>query len=306
MRTTRRFERALCVLAFALASSGALAADQPISEAAKQHFVAGVNLLRDPEGARYEEAYREFKTAYAATPSYKILGNIGLCAMKLERDGEAIDAYSKYLEQAADLTAAEKKQIVTDLSTLKSGVVRAVVTVSVEGAMLTDVRVTSKGERITNQYGPVTGTLDLGMRPGHHLVTAKASGVDDQTWEFDVSPGGKEAHTFTMKSASSGVAPSVTPVAPPPTTAAVPPPPPPVSAPTEKVRPTPTGVYVGYGVTGVLVVGGAVTGVLALGKKRAPSSKPRSIPSSMTRNSNSSLATSSIPNHKAAPVLVRV
>jgi len=42
------------------------AADAPITDEARTHFSAGVNLLRDPDGARYEEAYREFKAAYAA------------------------------------------------------------------------------------------------------------------------------------------------------------------------------------------------------------------------------------------------
>ena len=70
-----------------------LAQDVPISDEARAHFTTGVNLLQDPDGARYEEAYREFKEAYAESPSWKILGNLGICAMKLERDSEAISAF---------------------------------------------------------------------------------------------------------------------------------------------------------------------------------------------------------------------
>ena len=69
-------------------SATAASADVPISDAARQHFQAGVNLLQDPDGARYAEAYREFQTAYADSPSWKILSNIGITALKLERDGE--------------------------------------------------------------------------------------------------------------------------------------------------------------------------------------------------------------------------
>ena len=88
------------VVTLAMASLPTAAfADVQITEEARQHFKAGVNLLNDPDGPRYEEAYREFKAAYAASASYKILGNLGLCAMKLERDGEAIDAYEKYLAE---------------------------------------------------------------------------------------------------------------------------------------------------------------------------------------------------------------
>src|SRR4051794_36501980 len=91
---------------------------QEITPEARRHFKAGVNQLQDPDGARYEDAYREFKAAYAASSSPKILGNLGLCAMKLERDGEAIDAYSRYLREVSDTDADERAQIMQDLQTL--------------------------------------------------------------------------------------------------------------------------------------------------------------------------------------------
>lgn len=251
----------LCAL---LATSAAFAADAPISDEAKRHFAAGVNLLKDPEGARYEEAFREFKAAYAASPSYKILGNLGLTAMKLERDGEAIEAYGKYLTEGKDLDPAEKKQIETDLSTLKSGVVRVSVQINVEGASLQDQRVPSRGDRVTNLYGPVKGTIELGIRSGHHVMTARAPGYEDQVWEFDGSPSTKETHTFTLTKKGDGavVPPPATTTAAPATTSAPPPPPP-----KEKVRPVPTSVYVAGGAAAVLIAGSAVTGMLALGKK---------------------------------------
>src|SRR5258706_13658285 len=96
--------------------------DVQITPEARARFGAGVNLLKDPEGPRYEEAYREFKAAYAASPSYKILGNLGLCAMKLERDEEAIAAYDRYLKEGKDLDPAEMAQVRADLQTLKAGV----------------------------------------------------------------------------------------------------------------------------------------------------------------------------------------
>jgi len=58
-------------------------------------------LPHDPDGARYEEAYREFKDCVRRFPSWKILGNLGITSMKLERDGEAVDAFEKYLAGGA-------------------------------------------------------------------------------------------------------------------------------------------------------------------------------------------------------------
>src|SRR5690349_9480392 len=103
----------------------ARAQDSEINEQARTHFSAGVNFLQDPDGARYEEAYREFTAAYAASPSWKILGNLGIAAMKLERDGEAIEAFQKYLAGGqATLAPEEKEQFQRDLGTLQAGVVR--------------------------------------------------------------------------------------------------------------------------------------------------------------------------------------
>ena len=59
--------------------------DESVSEEARTHFKAGVSLLQDPEGEWVEEAYREFKAAYAISKSPKMLGNMGFCAMRLER-----------------------------------------------------------------------------------------------------------------------------------------------------------------------------------------------------------------------------
>ena len=86
-----------------------------INEEARRHFAAGVQLLQDPEGEKVEEAYREFRTAYDVSGSAKILGNMGFCAMRLERDGEAIEAYSRYLREVPDIDADERAQIVRDL-----------------------------------------------------------------------------------------------------------------------------------------------------------------------------------------------
>src|SRR6187402_2729084 len=124
-----------------------------ISEAARNHFNAGVNLLQDPDGARYEEAYVEFKTAYAASPSWKILGNLGIAAMKLERDGEAIEAFQKYLAGGqASLAPEEKEQFQRDLGTLQAGVVRLNIDVSQPGVILTDERMPVTGSVVRNTY----------------------------------------------------------------------------------------------------------------------------------------------------------
>lgn len=229
----------------ALSARPALA-DVPISAEARTHFKAGVKLLQDPGGARYEDAYLEFKTAYAASPSARILGNLGLCAMKLERDREAIEAFEKFLADVPDLAPAEREQVKGDLVTLKTGLVRVEVRVNVAGATLVDVRTPALGVPISNTYGPIQGSIELGLRPGNHTITIKAASHEPATWEFDAPPGSSQARAIELHKPAPVVraAPAL-----------------------ERIRPIPTRVFAVGGASLGLAVGGAVTGVLALGKR---------------------------------------
>jgi hypothetical protein len=237
----------------------AQADDSVITAEARAHFGAGVNLLKDPDGPRYEEAYREFKAAYASSPSYKILGNLGLCAMKLERDEEAIQDYEKYLAEGKDLGPGEIAQVKTDLATLKTGVVYLTVTSAPPGATVVDVRLPVRGEKITNVYGPIAAATRLGVREGSHQITARLVGYPDVTWEIDPAAGSSASHTFTFTKVE---APAPVVVQPAPAAQA----PTPAEQPKVATRPIPSGVYVGAVATGLLTAGAVVTGVLALGK----------------------------------------
>jgi len=236
---------ALVALTCCLAPSWARAADVPISEEARTHFAAGVALLQDPKAPRYEDAYREFKAAYAASPSYKILGNLGLCAMKIERDQEAIDAYEKYLKEAGpDLSQPERDQAQRDLLTLKTGVVGVTVSSDPPGASIDDVRTPIEGNDVRNAYGQATAPLTLGLRRGHHVITARLEGYVDQRWEFEASGTTLPPHVFTM------VKPAVTTVTP--------------VGETTASRPLPTAAYVSGAVTLGVATAGLVFGLAAV------------------------------------------
>jgi hypothetical protein len=245
----RRFAKvasgALVALTLGILPSWARAADVPISEEARTHFAAGVALLQDPKAPRYEDAYREFKAAYAASPSYKILGNLGLCAMKIERDREAIDAYEKYLKEAGpDLSQPERDQAQRDLLTLKTGVVSVTVSSDPPGASIEDVRTPIEGNDIRNAYGQATQPLTLGLRRGHHVITARLEGYVDQRWEFEASGTTLPPHVFTL------VKPTVTTVTTPGETTAS--------------RPLPTAAYVSGAATLGLATAGLVFGLAAV------------------------------------------
>jgi hypothetical protein len=174
----------------------------PISDEARRLFKIGVTYLDDPDGARYEEAYRAFKAAYAESPSPKILGNLGLTAMKLERDQEAIKAYTEYLEKVTDIPASLKSQIERDLMTLKGSVVPVKLTMSVGGAKITDERIAYGGSRIVNVYGVDGTTFESGFRAGVHRVTVTLDGYEPALVEFDAAPGETIDRQVTLKKKS--------------------------------------------------------------------------------------------------------
>jgi hypothetical protein len=221
-----------------------------ISEDARTHFAAGVALLQDPEGEKVEDAYREFQKAYEISASPKILGNLGFCAMRLERDGEAIEAYSRYLREVPDIDTDERAQIVRDLQTLTVGVARLTIQADKPGVRVLDVRTPTRGERITNVYGPIDGKIDIGVRPGHHVITAKLADHEDATWEVDAFAASRDKYAFTMR-------PRVVAVGPP----------------APEARSSNVGPWIVMGVGGAMLVTGTITGIVALDKTNGIESK---------------------------------
>jgi hypothetical protein len=175
------------------------AAAVQITDKARQLFRTGVTLLQDPDGARYEAAYQQFNAAYAESPSWKILGNLGFTAMKLERDGEAIQAFRGYLEQGGEeLSDAERGQFQRDLDTLIATASTVTIAGLPAGVRVTDVRIPNSGSDVKNYYQVPDGApLVLRIRSGVHRFEARWDG-QEQTRELSASPGG--AHAVAFKS----------------------------------------------------------------------------------------------------------
>lgn len=264
MRASIRLLGLAFLAAAALSAAPSRAQDVPITPEAREHFVAGVRMLKDPAGPRYEEAYQEFKTAYARSPSARILGNVGLCAMRLERDEEAIAAYEKYLAGVADLDASERKQIEADLATLKASLVRLTITVDVADVRIVDARTPVQGAQITNVYGPfATQQIQLGIHAGHHVITVKRDGYAPATWDLDPLPGSQATRAFTLQKLAAEATPPAVPAQPPQAPPRAP------AAPDKIERPTPGAVYFLAVLSGAALLGGVITGTTALQKKSA-------------------------------------
>lgn len=243
-------------LALCLAlTSVAHAADTVITPEARSHFQAGVAFVEDPDGARFEEAYREFKVAYSLSPAWKILGNLGLVALKLERDGEAIAAYTKYLEEGGEqLDPDERAQITRDLQMLKSGLVDVTITSSPPGVTLRDERFPDAGPSVINRYALSAGEQKLGLHPGRHRIVAHLEGYQDQTWNLDAQASVPVSYTFNLEKVAVATAPGA--VAPPLQVDQAP-----------RARPIPVSVFILGGAGVALAGGGLVTGLMAKSKR---------------------------------------
>jgi hypothetical protein len=165
-------------------------------EGAKKSFATGVALLQDPDAPRYDEALLHFRRAYELSGSWKALGNLALCLFKLERDGEAIEAYEKYLQAAGKkLDAADRAQAERDLQALKAQVVTLELQLPESGVALIDERLDASGRRVVNEYTAESSSVKLGLHPGRHTITAKLS-TGDVPWEIRLDPASTVTHEF--------------------------------------------------------------------------------------------------------------
>ncbi len=183
------------------ATPEAPAAEDPQMAEARRHFQAGVNLLDDPDGARYEEAYHAFQKAYELSKSPKVLGNIGFCSMKLERDGEAIDAYAAYLRDSKDIDPRERAQIERDLATLTSTVAIFKATLKKPAGasgVLVDTREQTRGAPVVNSYVFSGTELSIRVRPGRHTFRVKGEGGESIVHEVTMEPATQKTHEFTF------------------------------------------------------------------------------------------------------------
>lgn len=236
------------------------APEDPKLVEAKEHMAAGAAFYNDPSGHKCEEAYREFKKAFELSGSPNAVKGMGLCAMELERDGEAINLLEKFIEARGDqIDPSDREQMETDLKALKSAVVWVTLRTDKPGTVVVDTRTPSRGFPITNRYTiSVTGTK-IGMHPGVHELKATVDDQPEQVWRVELANGSKAEHDFEFEKGKPVTAEGFTNED--------------LGSQNDKPkpkgeRPVPTAVYAIAGGSVLVGIGGAVVGgVLATGAK---------------------------------------
>jgi hypothetical protein len=174
-------------------------------EAAKRYFQNGVDLITAAQ-PNYQDAYYQFQLAYQeSNSSWKVLGNLGLCALKLERDQEAVSYYEQYLQKGGSEIAAEERQAIEqDMLLLKGNLATVRITSPVQDLKVIDRRAGSSAP--AQSYALQGGTLELQLRAGNHTITA-INGDKKLTWDVVLEPKAVSAHVFDFDQAAPTSAP---------------------------------------------------------------------------------------------------
>ena len=131
----RRLRSAVLLAGLSVLGSMRLAhADDPRGEA-RAHYARGVELTGQNG---YEEALREFNAAYAISPQFAVLYNIGQAHIALGQTVEAIEALTRYLRDGGDrITPTRRAQVQRQIEGLRSTLPSPEVTSEAEAARAT-------------------------------------------------------------------------------------------------------------------------------------------------------------------------
>jgi Tetratricopeptide repeat len=170
VRTTQAILATLPVLAAARVGH----ADDPRGDA-RAHYARGLEL-----GAQngYEGALREFKQAYAISPQFAVLYNIGQAQIALGHPAEAIEALSQYLRDGgARIPPTRRTQVQVQIAVLRSRLPNPDLPPEAEAARAAGAAAgAAAGEAVaaaTEARSPVAGPGTLSVRcptPGLKLV----------------------------------------------------------------------------------------------------------------------------------------
>ena len=157
-------------------SGGNARADDPKAEA-RNKLVEGGELLRRGD---YTDALTKFKEAYALVPSPKIFYNFALAYQNLGRTTEAIEAFEKFLDEAADAAPDTRANAERYKSELVPKIASVVVQCDNEGA---EISVDGRPYGTTPRKNPIR------LDPGPHSLIIEKAPLPAFTQKLDVHAG---------------------------------------------------------------------------------------------------------------------
>lgn len=180
---------------------GEVTAQKADLKTARLHFSNGVALLQESP-PNYQDAWQQFRLALKKSGgSWKVRGNLGYCALKLERDGEALEQYRLYLKEGGnEIDPKERADIERELLLLEGNMSWVTLTSSAADVELAVAR--SGSSSPPQAYALSGGEAKLGLRAGSFTITASA-GDQSLIWEPLLTPGKQTTHHFDFNAATS-------------------------------------------------------------------------------------------------------
>jgi hypothetical protein len=160
----RLLARVLCALAVAVALSTArraAAADDDVTEMARQRFREGVQFF---DQRQYEKARLAFLQSYAIKPHPSTLLNLGQSELRAGHPDDAAGHFSEWLRTSTSANEAEKQEAELGFTAAKAKVGEVTVAVDASGA-----QVSLDGQE--KGMSPLPGPLY--MSPGNHALEAR-------------------------------------------------------------------------------------------------------------------------------------
>jgi hypothetical protein len=172
---TRSYLNRLALVGAAVATLLAIEARADVPEGtAREHFDRGLAATNEQ---RFADACDEFEAAYALSPDYRVLYNLGRVSVMLGRHVRAAEAFEAYLADGGDRLPEERRQEVARVLAEEH---RKIGAVGVETAAGADVRIDG---RLVGR-APLAGRIRVAA--GKHTIEAWLGGQSAQLREIDV------------------------------------------------------------------------------------------------------------------------
>jgi hypothetical protein len=175
-RERTRFGR-LCALSLLCVGLSSSVAAQPAVERARAHFVEGYELV---ERGELDAAIAEFEQAYAASPNFAVLFNLGQAYAAIGHSVEAVEKLELYLTLGGPAIPEERRKSVREAIEYQSRRIGAIeLTINPAGT-----RVSVDGKAI----GETPLSKPLRATPGPHTVVLERAGYEPRFAVVHVEP----------------------------------------------------------------------------------------------------------------------
>jgi hypothetical protein len=188
----------IVLLAVSLSHARIAVADSGLAQVATQRTAAAAlrrdAALRFDAGVRFaqagnfQRAVDEFRAAYALSPHYSVLYNLGVAYVELGYHKRAAETLEKFLLDGSKEVSQERAAVVTATILDERGKLGSVA-VRVEPP---DTQLTLDGEKIR-------ASIPVAVDPGRHIVVAQAEGYVTLQREIDVARHGQIDLQLTLR-----------------------------------------------------------------------------------------------------------